>query len=315
MEKTRPFNSIYSHGFIRAAVCIPDLKVADPVYNTQQTLALARRAADFHSAVALFPELGISAYSNDDLFHQEALLHSVKDGLAEIIQQSREVHTVLLLGAPLAFDGRLFNCGVVIYHGRVLGIVPKTYLPNYREFYEKRQFRPADRAVDNVVSFLGKDVPFGNDLVFDAVNVDGFKLFVEICEDIWAPIPPSTYGALAGATVLANLSASNLTVGKAAYRRLLCASQSAKCIAAYMYSGAGAGESTTELAWDGHALIYENSELLAESERFSDTRRMIHADIDIGRLVQDRMRVNSFTDAIDGCREKVRDHPADRVYI
>ncbi|MDO9264226.1 MAG: NAD(+) synthase, partial [Desulfosalsimonadaceae bacterium] len=263
-------------------------------------------ASGMHAALTLFPELGISAYSNDDLFHQEALLSATKDAVAEIVEESRQLHTVLLIGAPLSFNARLYNCAVVVYHGKVLGIIPKTYLPNYREFYEKRQFTSAVDAVAPEVRFLGESVPFGNDLLFDAVNVEGFGLFVEVCEDIWSPIPPSTYGAFAGATVLANLSASNLTVGKAAYRRLLCASQSAKCIAAYMYSGAGAGESTTEVAWDGHALVYENNDLLAESERFSGENHFILADIDLGRLMQDRMRVNSFTDSIRGCHEKVR---------
>src|SRR5581483_3894653 len=173
--------------------------------------------------------------------------------------------------------------------GRVLGIVPKTYLPNYREFYEKRQFTSGRDAVSREVALLGGPVPFGNDLVFAAANVDDFALHVEICEDVWTPIPPSTYAALAGATVLANLSASNITVGKAEYRRALCANQSARCIAAYLYSAAGPGESTTDLAWDGHALIYENDDLLAESQRFASEEQMIAADIDLERLAQDRM--------------------------
>ena len=300
------FNSIYSHGFIRAAVCVPFLKVAAPVYNAGQTLALARRAAEMNAAVVLFPELGISAYSNEDLFHQDALLEASRDAVARIVTASRELLPIIIVGAPLRFYGRLFNCGVVIYRGSVLGIVPKTYLPNYREFYEKRQFTGAIKAVSQEVSFLGQDTPIGNDLVFEAANVDGFSLFVEVCEDIWSPIPPSTYGALAGATILANLSASNITVGKAAYRQLLCASQSAKCIAAYMYSAAGPGESTTDLAWDGQALIYENRDLLAQSQRFADEEQIIATDIDLDRLLQDRMRTTSFSDNIMDCREKIR---------
>jgi len=299
------FYSIYSHGFIRAAVCVPFLKVAAPDYNANQTLALARRASMMNAAVVLFPELGISAYSNEDLFHQDALLEATRDAVARIVTESCDLHPIIIVGAPLRFHGRLFNCGVVIYRGKVLGIVPKTYLPNYREFYEKRQFSGAVEAVSREVSFLGQDTPIGNDIVFDAANVDGFSLFVEICEDIWTPIPPSTYGALAGATVLANLSASNITVGKAAYRQLLCASQSAKCIAAYMYSAAGAGESTTDLAWDGQALIYENRDLLAQSQRFSDEEQIIITDIDLDRLLQDRMRMTSFSDNIMACREKI----------
>src|SRR5205823_3953124 len=212
---------------------------------------------------------------------------------------------ILLAGAPLRFDGKLFNCAAAIYRGQLLGIVPKTYLPNYREFYEKRQFSSGRHATAREVWLFGRSVPFGNDLVFDAENVEGFRLHVEICEDVWTPIPPSTYAALAGATVLANLSASNITIGKAAYRRDLCASQSGKCIAAYLYSAAGPGESTTDLAWDGHALIYENNELLAEAERFADQEQMITADIDLERLLQDRMRTTSFNDCASDCRQRL----------
>jgi NAD+ synthase (glutamine-hydrolysing) len=279
--------------------------VAAPVYNAEQTLSLARRADNEKASVVVFPELGISAYSNEDLFHQDALLDATLEAIAGIVAESRRMFPILLIGAPLRFDDRLFNCAIVIYRGAVLGIIPKTYLPNYREFYEKRQFSAAAKAVSKDVPFFGKQVPFGNDIVFNAVNVNGFNLFVEICEDIWSPIPPSTYGALAGATVLANLSASNITVGKAAYRKLLCASQSAKCIAAYIYSAAGPGESTTDLAWDGHALIYENSDLLAQSQRFADTEQMIVADIDLDRLKQDRMRTTSFNDSLMDCRARV----------
>jgi len=301
-----PFNSIYSHGMIRAAVCVPALRVADPDFNAERTLALARRASEAQAAVALFPELGISAYSNEDLFHQDALLEASRTAVEGLVRASAELTPVLIVGAPFRFEAKLFNCAVVIYHGRVLGLAPKTYLPNYREFYEKRQFTSARHAVSREVSFLGQRVPFGNDLVFDALNVEGFALHVEICEDVWTPIPPSTYAALAGATLLANLSASNITIGKAEYRHKLCASQSGKCVAAYLYSAAGPGESTTDVAWDGQALIYENSDLLAESERFSDREQIITADLDLERLVQDRMRLTSFQDAIDDCADRVR---------
>ena len=300
------FDSIYSHRFIRAGVCVPALRVADPAFNFERTLELARLASKANVAVALFPELGISAYSNEDLFHQDALLDASKAAVERLTQESGELTPVLIVGAPLQFDGKLFNCAVVIYRGRVLGLAPKSYLPNYREFYEKRQFTSGRHAISREVRFLGERVPFGNDLIFEAENVEGFKLHVEICEDVWTPIPPSTYAALAGATILANLSASNITIGKAAYRRDLCASQSGKCIAAYMYSAAGPGESTTDLAWDGHALIYENSELLAEAERFADHEQMITADIDLERLLQDRMRTTSFNDSASDCRERVQ---------
>jgi len=300
------FFSIYSHGFIRVAVCVPYVRVADPSYNLERTLDLARRAADRHAAVALFPELGLSAYSNEDLFHQDALLDATRDAIARLLEASRTLTPLLLVGAPLRFEGKLFNCALVIYRGRVLGITPKTYLPNYREFYEKRQFTSGRDAVSREVLFLGERVPFGNDIIFDATNVVDFSLHVEICEDVWTPIPPSTYAALAGATILANLSASNITIGKADFRRDLCASQSGKCIAAYMYSAAGPGESTTDLAWDGHALIYENNDLLAESERFAAGEQIITSDIDLERLAQDRMRLSSFNDAVGDHQERVR---------
>ncbi|MEE4377281.1 MAG: NAD(+) synthase, partial [Candidatus Competibacteraceae bacterium] len=201
-------------------------------------------------------------------------------------------------------EGKLFNCAVVIYQGNVLGIVPKTNIPNYREFYEKRQFTSARDAVHREVSFLDEIVPFGNDLIFEAWNVPGFAVHVEICEDIWTPVPPSTFGALAGATILANLSASNITVGKTDYRRLLCASQSAKCISAYLYSGAGPGESSTDLAWDGYAAVYENNDLLVESQRFSGEEQLIAADLDLDRLVQERMRMTSFNDTVSDHRQR-----------
>lgn len=292
------FYSLYSHGFVRVAVCVPRVRVADPKFNTARTVELARRASQMHAAVALFPELGISAYSNDDLFHQDALLEATLAGIAEVVEASRDVAPVLLIGAPLRFEQRLFNCAVTIYKGRILGVAPKSYLPNYREFYEKRQFTAARDAVSQEVELLGQRVPFGNDLIFAAKNVPNFAIFAEICEDVWTPIPPSTYAALAGATVLANLSASNITVGKADYRRNLCAGQSGKCISAYLYSAAGPGESTTDLAWDGHALIYENGAMLAESERFAVEEQVIAADVDLERLTQDRMRLSSFHDAV-----------------
>jgi NAD+ synthase (glutamine-hydrolysing) len=299
------FYSIYSHRLIRAAVCVPSLRVADPAFNLERTLELARRASEAQVAVALFPELGISAYSNEDLFQQQALLEASADAVARLVKESEKLAPVLIVGAPLQFDAKLFNCGVVIYRGQVLGLAPKSYLPNYREFYEKRQFTSGRDAISREVSFLGQRVPFGNDLVFEASTVEGFKLHVEICEDVWTPIPPSTYAAMAGATVLANLSASNITIGKAEYRRNLCAGQSGRCIAAYMYSAAGPGESTTDLAWDGHALIYENGELLAEAERFGAREQMITADIDLERLLQDRMRLTSFNDSVSDCRARV----------
>ncbi len=311
---TDSFYSIYRHGFVRVAVCVPHVRVADPSFNAARTSGLAEQASEAGAAVALFPELGISSYAIDDLLQQEALLDGVLAGIARVTEASRQLNPILLIGAPLRFENRLFNCAVIIYRGRVLGVVPKTYLPSYREFYETRQFSSARHAVGKTVQFQGETVPFGSDLLFraqltpDNLQPEGlgnsdpkaareFVLHVEICEDVWTPIPPSSHAALAGATVLANLSASNITIGKSHYRKDLCASQSGKCIAAYLYSAAGPGESTTDLAWDGHALIYEDGDLLAESERFADNEQIITADIDTERLAQSRMRQTSFNDA------------------
>jgi NAD+ synthase (glutamine-hydrolysing) len=294
----RDFDNIYSHGYVRAAVCIPRVRIADPGFNLEATLEMAREADARQAGLALFPELGLTGYSNDDLFQQDALLDATLDAVAALVEASADLCPVLLVGAPLRFEGKLFNCALVVHRGRLLGIVPKTYIPNYREFYEKRQFTSGRDAVAREVSLLGRRVPFGRDLIFDADDLGGLSLHVEICEDLWAPVPPSTYAALAGATVLANLSASNIIIGKAEYRKDLCAAQSGKCIAAYMYAAAGPGESTTDLAWDGHALIYENNELLAEGERFSDEPHVVVADLDLERLAQDRMRLTTFNDAV-----------------
>jgi NAD+ synthase (glutamine-hydrolysing) len=256
--------------------------------------------------VVLFPELGLTAYSNDDLFQQDALLDAALDALATLRAASSELAPLILVGLPLRLAGRLFNCAAAVSAGRIVGLIPKSYLPAYREFYEKRQFAAARDLLAAEVDLLGERVPIGPDLIFEATGVPDLAIHAEICEDVWTPIPPSTFAALAGATVLCNLSASNITIGKADYRRNLCASQSGTCIAAYLYSAAGPGESTTDLAWDGHALIYENNELLAESQRFADGEQLIVADIDLERLRQDRMRQTSFADSVADHRERLR---------
>jgi NAD+ synthase (glutamine-hydrolysing) len=299
------FGSLYGHGFVRVAAAVPRVRVAEPGFNAERTLALARRASDARAAMVVFPELGLSAYTNEDLFHQDALIAAVGDALARIVADSAGLEPLIVVGAPRLAEQRLFNTAVVIHRGRVLGVVPKSYLPNYREFYEKRQFRAARDATRETISLLGETVPFGADLLFECRDLPGFVVHVELCEDLWVPIPPSSHAGLAGATVLANLSASNITVAKADYRRGLCASQSARTIAAYLYTAAGAGESTTDLAWDGHALIYENGDLLAESERFADGDTLVYADVDLDRLVQDRVRTTSFGDCARDHRERL----------
>jgi NAD+ synthase (glutamine-hydrolysing) len=290
------FLNLYNHGFIRAAVCIPELKVADTFFNTQKTLELAREAASNKAILAIFPELGLSAYSNEDLFHQDALLHSVRESIAKIKKASEKINIIIVAGAPLQIDCRLFNCAVVFYRGQILGVAIKSYLPNYREFYEARQFTPATAALSSQIELAGqKDIPFGADIIFKAANIKNFNFFLELCEDLWVPIPPSSFAAMAGATIIGNLSASNITIGKSEYRQQLASNQSARCVAAYLYAAAGAGESTTDLAWDGHAMIYENGNLLAESARFSQQAQIIYSDIDLDRLAQDRMRLSSFS--------------------
>ncbi|EFO81618.1 NAD synthetase [Oscillochloris trichoides DG-6] len=300
------FFSIYTHGFARVAVCVPALRVAEPAFNAERTIALAQQASAAHAALALFPELGLSAYSNEDLFHQDALLDASLAALQRVVAVSTDLNPLLLVGVPLRHEGRLFNCAVAIYRGQIVGVTPKSYLPNYREFYEKRQFAAARDALSHEIRVLGQTVPFGNDLIYVAEDLPGLRIHSEICEDVWTPVPPSTLAALAGATVLCNLSASNITIGKADYRRELCAAQSGRCVAAYLYSAAGPGESTTDLAWDGHALIYENHECLAESQRFCDSEQVILADIDLDRLLQDRMRLGSFGDSVADQRERLR---------
>jgi len=281
------------------------MRIVEPAYNAERTLALARQASDEHAALVVFPELGLSGYSIDDLLHQDALLDGVVAAIGRIADESADLTPMLLVGAPLRCEHGLFNCAVVIHRGRVLGVVPKSYLPEYREYYEKRQFRAARDAVGDTIRLLESHVPFGPDLLFGARDVPGFVVHVEVCEDLWVPIPPSAYGALAGATVLVNLSASNVTIGKAVFRRELCASQSARTIAAYLYTAAGMGESTTDLAWDGQALIYENGDLLAEAERFSIDEQLIACDIDLDRLVSDRASTSSYGDSIHDHRARL----------
>jgi len=302
---TRPFDSIYSHGFARVAAAVPHLRPAEPAFNAERTLALAQRASDECAALAVFPELGLSAYAIDDLLRQDALTDGVLDAVAQIKAASVDLLPVLVVGGPLRAQHGLFNVGFVIHRGRVLGVVPKSYLPNYREYYEERQFRAAREFAGGEIELLGETVPFGTDLLFEATDHRGLVVHVEICEDVWVPIPPSTYGALAGATVIANLSASNITVGKGDFRRTLCMAQSARTISAYIYTAAGAGESTTDLAWDGQALICENGDLVTEAERFRKEEQLLLADVDLDRMASDRASTNSFGDSIHDHRERV----------
>jgi NAD+ synthase (glutamine-hydrolysing) len=293
------FHNLHTHGFVRAAACAPRLRVADPTFNAGETLAMARRAAEAGASLVLFPELGLSAYAIDDLLQQSALLEAVEQAVAGLLDASRELAPVLFVGAPVRAGGRLYNTALALHRGRLLAAFPKTYLPNYREFYEKRHFATGAGSVPPTLRLAGQEAPFGTDILLRAEDLPDLVIHAEVCEDVWAPVPPSTAAALAGATVLLNLSASNVTVGKSAYRHALCHVHSSRCIAAYLYSAAGQGESTTDLAWDGQAMIYENGALLAEAERFAAEPPLILADLDLERIQQERLRQTSFGDAAD----------------
>jgi NAD+ synthase (glutamine-hydrolysing) len=300
-----PFESLYRHGFARVAAGVPAVRVADVEFNVEATLSLARRSHERGAVLTVFPELGLTAYSNDDLFGQESLLTAAREGLGAFARASADLRPMFLVGLPLRHRDRLYNTAAVVHGGRVLGAVPKSFIPDYREFYEKRQFAAGGGVQGEQIELCDEIVPFGTDLLFVADSIPDFAVHAEICEDIWVPIPPSTYGALAGATILANLSASNVTIGKAEYRRGLGAGQSARCIAAYLYTAAGGGESTTDLAWDGDAHIHENGRLLSEAARFSRDPQLITADIHLHMLAQDRMRMTSFADSVRAHREEV----------
>jgi NAD+ synthase (glutamine-hydrolysing) len=289
------FFNLYNHDFVRVAVGVPRVRVADPDFNAANTISLIEEAASRHAVLTLFPELGLSAYTCDDLFHQQALLDSCLRALERIRDKSRSWPLLSVVGLPLRIDHLLYNCAAVIGSGKILGVIPKTYLPTYREFYEMRYFAPAPTSMRAEIELLGqRGIPFGNRLLFQIEDQPLLTFHVEICEDLWVPIPPSSYAALAGATVLLNLSASNTTVAKADYRRQLVSGQSARCLAAYMYSAAGPGESTTDLAWDGQGLISENGRILAESERFRYEPQLIGSEIDLEYIAQERMRQTSF---------------------
>ena len=292
------FYSSHTHGFVRVAGCTPRVHVGDPGANAEETLALMREGETRHLDLMVFPELGISAYAIDDLHLQDALLDAVEQSIGGLVEASKALRPVFIVGAPLRRNNRLYNCAVVIARGRILGVVPKSFLPNYREYYENRWFAPGAGVTGLEIEVAGRTAPFGTDLLFAARDLEDFVFHVEICEDFWTATPPSIRGSLAGALILCNLSASNIVVGKARERALLCASQSARALCGYVFSAAGPGESTTDLAWDGQGMIHELGELLAESSRFEQEPAMVVADIDCGRLRQERMRNGTFNDSV-----------------
>ena len=299
MTEAHPFYDMHEHGFVRVATATPSSRTADVAYNTAGVLAEARKAHDANVDLVVFPELTLSSYAIDDLLLQHALIERVEAALAEVVAASADLHPVLVLGAPLKRADKLYNCAVVIAHGQILGVVPKSFLPNYREFYEKRHFAHGRGCTDLWMALAGEEVPFGTDLIFAAANLPGFRFGVEICEDFWAPVPPGMQAAMAGALILCNLSASPVTIGRADDRHLHCRSSASRAIAAYVYSASGYGESTTDLAWDGQSVIYEMSTLLAQSERFDRAGELTIVDIDTERLAAERMRNQTFADAAE----------------
>jgi NAD+ synthase (glutamine-hydrolysing) len=290
------FYSAYAHGFARVAACTLPVAIADPEANARAVLAQAKECHENAVAVAVFPELCLTGYAIDDLLLQDTLLEAAHEALHEVVRGSADLLPVLVVGLPLVHGTRVLNCAAVVHRGRVLGISVKSYLPTYREFYERRHFAPGDDRRGATIEVCGAEVPLGPDLIFAASDHPDLRLHVEICEDMWVPVPPSAEATLAGATVLANLSGSPITVARAEDRRLLVRSASARCNAAYVFSAAGQGESTTDLSWDGQTMVYESGELMAEGPRFPEGAVCTIADIDLGRLRQDRLRQGTHDD-------------------
>ena len=293
---SHPFHSIHSHGLVRVGACTPPATVGDHAANGRAAIALAQAGDAAGADLLVFPELNLTSYAIDDLHLQDTICEATEAALADVVAASASLSPVLLLGAALRRNGRLYNCAVAVSRGHILGVVTKSFLPNYREYYEKRWFAPGAGLTGLTIDVAGRTVPFGTDLIFAANDLSDFVFHAEICEDYWAPLPPSTAGAMAGALVLCNLSASNIVIGKARERELLCASQSARTLSAYIYSASGAGESTTDLAWDGQGMIFELGEQLAASTRFDQASEAVYADIDLERLRLERMRNGTFND-------------------
>lgn len=302
------FNNIFAHSIVRVAAASPRVHLANPHENARETIALMQRAHEGEAALLVCPELGLSGYSLDDLHMQTALLDTVESALKDIVQASENLLPLTFVGAPLRVDGALYGAAIVIHRGKILGAIPKTYLPNYREFYEKRQFASSFDAHASSALVGGARIPFGADLLFEAEDYEGLIISAELCEDVWAPIPPSSYAALAGATVIANLSASNITIGKRQERDTYCLSQSARSLCGYVYAAAGFGESTTDTAWDGQVAIYELGERRAQSERFVENSDLLMADIDLEAILQERLRNPTFRDCGRSVQAQVRSY-------
>jgi NAD+ synthase (glutamine-hydrolysing) len=286
------------YGFVRVAAAVPELKVAGCSYNADRIIEMIGEAEAAGVQMVVFPELSLTAYTCADLFHQELLLKQSLTALFKVTESTKDLNVLAIVGLPLAADNQLFNCAAVIQKGEILGIVPKTYIPGYKEFYEERWFAAGTLAKSPYVRLLGKEIPFGTDLLFEADGPHTVSFGVEICEDLWAPVPPSTYQAIAGAVILFNLSASNEIIGKSEYRRELVTLQSGKCSAGYVYASSGVDESTTDVVFGGHAMIAENGGILSESERFLRKKHLIISEIDVQKLLNDRIRLTSFMETV-----------------
>lgn len=300
------FFNPYSQGFFRCAAATPLVALANPSHNASSQIVIAQQCHKKSVGVVVFPELSLSGYSIQDLLQQQCLLEECEKALITLLHASVELTPLIITGLPLLIDGRLFNCAAVIQGGRLLGIVPKSMLPNHREFYEKRHFSSADELLRDSVQIAGQTVALGTNLLFRCREHPNAVIGIEICEDLWAPIAPATFAAMAGATLICNLSASNIVIGKADYRRLLIKATSGRNICGYIYSGAGHGESTTDMAWDGHAVIAENGSIISESERFAGNGSFTVNDIDVDKLILERMRVNSFKDCGASYKEQLK---------
>lgn len=282
------------YGFFRVSAAVPKIKVGDIDYNVDQIIKFAKEASTQGSLFTVFPELAITGYTLGDLFHQHLIIEGAIDGLNKITRESKKINSILAVGLPIVFENKLFNVAAIISRGKIIGIVPKTYIPNYKEFYEERWFASAKDLRADEMDLFGKKVPIGTDLLFRLKNKPEVVLGVEICEDVWVPIPPSSYQVMGGATVIANLSASNDLTGKADYRKNLITQQSARGICSYIYTSCGVHESTTDVVFGGHAIIAENGSILKESKRFEPEGEIILADIDIEHLLNDRAKTSSF---------------------
>ncbi|HOI90664.1 MAG TPA: NAD(+) synthase [Candidatus Rifleibacterium sp.] len=294
---SKAFNNPYSHGFFRCAAARPVIAIGQPEVNARRQIELINQLSQQRAGIVVFPELSLTGYTLGDLFQQKTILDAAIDALQSVAAVSADRDCLIVTGLPLLAGYRLFNCAAVIHRGQILGLVPKTWLPDHREFYEKRQFCSSRELDICEVIISGSRIPIGTDLLFACRQFEHVKIGIEICEDLWAPLQPSTSAAMAGATLICNLSASNIVIGKAEYRRLLVKASSGRNICGYVYCSAGEGESTTDMAWDGHMIIAENGALVEESKRFSAESDCIITDLDLEKLQFERLRNNSFRDS------------------